>query len=64
MAGLKSAVLKVLELFKRIPVVQEAGGYRGSNSYRGPAKGVNHNGVGLGAPGPKNKFGMNGHSGY
>ncbi|SAL32509.1 hypothetical protein AWB69_02840 [Caballeronia udeis] len=64
MAMLKKAALKVLELIKRIPIAAGPGGYNGGNSYGGPAKGINHNGVGLGAPGPKNKFGMNGRSGY
>ncbi|CAE6842197.1 hypothetical protein [Paraburkholderia aspalathi] len=64
MASFKKVALKVLDLIKRIPIAEGPAAYNGGNSYGSRSKRVNHNGVGLGAPGPKNKFGMNGRSGY
>ncbi|MDB5781473.1 hypothetical protein [Caballeronia mineralivorans] len=61
---LKMLVVKIIAVIKRIPIA-ESGGYAGGYQYGvRRRKQINHNGVGLGARGPKNGWGSKGGPGY
>ena len=61
---LKTLVMKIMAVVKRIPIA-EGGSYAGGNQYGSHRrKQINHNGVGLGARGPKNGWGSKGGPGY
>jgi hypothetical protein len=64
MASLREVAQKVLAWIKRIPIDDDDEGCIPGNPYCGPQHPVNHNGVGLGARGPKNDWGASGGVGY
>lgn len=61
---LKTLIMKIMAVLKRIPIA-EGGSYAGGNQYGGHRRErISHSGVGLGARGPKNRWGSKDGSGY